>query len=453
MPPKGFSTTWGFILATIGGAVGLGNIWGFPVIAGENGGGAFILMYFIFVICFSVPAVIAMILIGRRGGHSPVASTRELALAEGHSANWKYLGWIALAVAFLALSFFSVVAGWVLVYLVKAVAGVFTGMAVAESKQVFAEVRNDVGGMIFWHGLFMLMTIFIVARGVRDGVEMAARLMMPLLFITLIILVIYAALTAEFARAFEFMFYPDFSLINIDVMLLALGQAFFSLSVGGGGILAYGAYLSRSASIPHAALAVATANVSVDMLAGLAIFPIVFAYGLETAAGPGLLFESLPIAFGQMPAGRFFGSLFFLLVFFAALSTSISMLESVVSRLVEYKRGSRVFVATFAGGLIWLFGLGSVFSFNIWSDFKPLAFINLLREATVFRIVDFVTVNVLVLISAFFICIFSGWIMSEQATQDELNIKNVYVFRAWRIVMRYLAPGAIATIFILGLRS
>ncbi len=448
-----FATKWGFVFAAIGSAVGLGNIWRFPFIAGENGGGAFILLYFIFIVSFGVPAVIAMIVIGRRGGQSPVASTQDLALAEGRSPHWKYLGWLTLAVAFLALTFFSVVAGWVLAYLLKSAAGVFAGITAVESKQIFADAKSNVAGMMFWHGVFMACTIFIVGRGVRSGIEKSLKFMMPALFVILLILVGYAAVTAEFAKAARFMFTPDFSKIDGNVVLLALGQAFFSLSVGGGGIIAYGAYLSKTASIPRTALVVATANVSVDLLSGLAIFPIVFAYGLEATAGPGLIFETLPIAFGQMPGGRLFGSLFFLLVFFAALSTSISMLASVVSRLVEHHGSSRLRMTALAGGAVWIIGLASVFSFNIWSDFKPLSFIESLHDATIFRIIDFFTVNVLVMISAFLIMIFVGWVMSERATREELAIGNATVFRSWRFIMRYLAPLAIAVIFIFSFLS
>jgi NSS family neurotransmitter:Na+ symporter len=444
-----FTTKWGFVFAAIGGAVGLGNIWRFPFIAGENGGGAFVLLYFLFTVSFGVPAVIAMIVIGRRGGQSPVGSTRTLALVEGRSANWKYLGWITLVVSYLALTFFSVIAGWVLVYLLKSASGLFAGITPAESKQIFADVKGSVRGMMFWHGVFMAFTILVVVGGVRAGVEKAVRFMVPALFVILLILVGYAAVTAEFARAARFMFLPDLSKINQSVVLLALGQAFFSLSVGGGGMIAYGAYLTKTASIPRIALVVASANVTVDMLAGLAIFPIVFACGLEAAAGPGLIFETLPIAFGQMPGGRVIGTLFFVLVFFAALTTSISMMESVVSRLIERKGASRPMMAALAGGLAWVIGLGSVFSFNIWSDVKPLSFIGLLRDATIFRIVDFVTVNVLVMISAFLITVFVGWVMSKQATSEELAIGDGAVYRAWRFVMRYLAPIAIAVIFVI----
>ena len=441
-----FSGRWGFIFAAVGSAVGLGNIWRFTFMAGENGGGAFIFLYFIFIVCFGVPGVIAMIVIGRRGGRSPVGSTEALARAEGKSANWKYLGWIALSVAFLALTFFSVIAGFVLAYLVKSLAGAFAGITPQESLQMFADVQSGVIGMVGWHGVFMLLTMLVVSRGIREGVERTLKFMMPALFVILLILVVYAAVTADFAAALRFMFVPDFSIIGQDVLLLALGQAFFSLSVGGGGIIAYGAYLRKSASIPQSALVVASANVSVDMLAGLAIFPIVFTYGLEPGSGPGLMFETLPVAFGQMPGGRFFGTMFLLLVLFAALSTSISMLQSVVARLMEREGASRPRMTLLAGGLAWIIGLGSVFSFNIWSDFTPLGFIDLLEDATIFRIIDFFVVNNLILTSAFFMAIFVGWTMSKQATCDEFGMGDGRAYRLWRFIMRYLAPVAILVI-------
>ncbi|MFT4824703.1 MAG: NSS family neurotransmitter:Na+ symporter [Pseudohongiellaceae bacterium] len=441
-----FASRWGFILAAMGSAVGLGNIWRFTFMAGENGGGAFIFFYFLFIVFFGIPCLMAMIVIGRRGRRSPAGSTQALAVAEGKSPNWKYLGWIAICVAFLALTFFSVVAGWVLAYIPRSLAGAFEGISGEQSSQLFAEVQASVFGMTFWHGVFMLLTMFIVARGIRQGVEKTVKVMMPALFIALLILVVYAAVTGNFGEAFAFMFKPDFSKVNSDIVLLALGQAFFSLSVGGGGIIAYGAYLDKQASIPRVALSIAGANVSVDMLAGMAIFPIVFAYSLEPASGPGLLFVTLPVAFGQMPGGTIVGTLFLLLVLFAALSTSISMLESVVSRLIERENSKRLHMTLLAGGLAWLIGLGSVFSHNIWSDFTPLGFIEILEGATIFRLIDFFVVNNLILFSAFLITIFVGWVMSEEATRDELGMGNNFAYRSWRFVMRYLAPGAILLI-------
>jgi len=441
-----FSSKWGFVLAAMGSAVGLGNIWRFTFMAGENGGGAFILLYAFFIACFGIPCVMAMIVIGRRGGKSPAGSTESLALAEGKSRNWKALGWLAILIAFLALSFFSVVAGWILAYIPKSLMGEFVGISSDGSVQLFKTVQDNVFGMVFWHAIFMGLTIFIVGRGVERGVEIAVKIMMPALFMILVALVIYSVIVGDFSASLNFMFIPNFEKMNDDVVLLALGQAFFSLSVGGGGIIAYGAYLNKSASIPRAALAIAAANVSVDMLAGMAIFPLVFAYSLEPSSGPGLLFEALPVAFGQMPGGIFVGTLFLFLVLFAALSTSISMLESVVSRLIEREGASRKKMALIAGGAIWVIGLGSVFSNNIWSDFTPLSFIPVFEGATIFRIVDYFVVNNLILVSAFFITIFTGWVMSTPSTVDELGIGTGMRYRLWQITMRYFAPIAILLI-------
>lgn len=448
VPSTLFASRWGFILAAMGSAVGLGNIWRFTFMAGENGGGVFIFFYFVFILAFGIPCLIAMITIGRRGRKSPPGSTKALALAEGRSSAWQGLGWLAITIAFLALTFFSVVAGWVLAYIPKSLLGQFDQIDPVSSVALFGAVKADVWGMMFWHGVFMVMTMAVVGRGVQQGVERAVSWLIPGLFGILLLLVVYAALTGAFAEAFTFLFAPDFTKVSESVVLLALGQAFFSLSVGGGGILAYGAYLQREASIPKSAFAIAAANVSVDLLAGLAIFPIVFAFGLAPGAGPGLLFETLPVAFGQMPGGRLVGTLFLLLVLFAALTTSISMLESVVARLIEFNLWSRSKMTLLAGGLVWVLGLGSVFSHNIWSDFTPLGFIPLLEGATIFRIVDFFVVNNLILISAFFLCIFVGWVMSEHTLKDELDIKSESWFPVWRFVMRYVAPIAIAVISI-----
>ena len=448
-----FASRWGFILAAMGSAVGLGNIWRFTFMAGENGGGAFIFFYFIFIILLGIPCVIAMITIGRRGGLSPAGSTRALAVAEGRSENWKMLGWLAIAIAFLALTFFSVVAGWVLAYLPISLSGAFDGITAEESVQVFNEVQASVFGMTFWHGVFMVLTMLIVVRGVQNGLEKTLKIMMPALFIILLVLVLYGAIAGDFVAALQFMFVPDFSRIDNDLVLLALGQAFFSLSVGGGGIINYGSYLDKEASIPRSAFAIAGANVSVDILAGLAIFPIVFAFALEPAAGPGLLFVTLPVALGQMPGGMFIGTLFLLLVLFAALSTSISMLESTVSRLVERPGATRLRMTLYAGGLAWFIGLGSVFSHNIWIDFTPLNFIPMFEGATIFRIIDFFVVNNMMLCSAFFMTLFVGWVMSREATQNELGMGNSLGYRSWLLIMRFVAPIGIAAVAVITILS
>ena len=452
-PGVKFATRWGFILAAMGSAVGLGNIWRFTFMAGENGGGAFIFFYFLFIIFLGIPCVIAMITIGRRGGHSPAGSTRALALAEGKSEKRKFLGWVAIIVGFLALTFFSDIAGWVLAYLPQSLMGTFVGITAEESVQLFDDIQASPLGMTFWHGIFMVLTMLIVARGVQNGLEKTVKVMMPALFIILLVLVLYGVLAGDISAALRFMFVPDFSRVNNDVVLLALGQAFFSLSVGGGGVMNYGSYLDKQASIPRSAFAIAGANVSVDMLAGLAIFPIVFAFAMEPASGPGLIFVTLPVALGQMPGGQIIGTLFLLLVLFAALSTSISMLESVVSRLVERPGASRKRMTLIAGGVAWFIGLGSVFSHNIWSDFTPLNFIPMFEGSTIFRIIDFFVVNNLILFSAFFITIFVGWEMSKEATREELGMGDSLGYKTWLFIMRFLAPMAIFLVAVVTILS
>ncbi len=448
-----FASRWGFLFAAIGSAVGLGNIWRFPFIAGENGGGAFVLLYLLFIVVLGVPALIAMIMIGRRGRQSPINSTHVLAVAEGRSPKWKYLGWLTVIAAYMALTFFSVVAGWTLDYLVMSARGLFDGIGPEASKQVFEAVKGDPLRMGFWHGLFMAFTIFIVARGVREGVEKAVKFMMPALFIILVMLVAYGAFTADMGAALRFLFAPDFSKIDNNAVLQALGQAFFSLSVGGGGIIAYGAYMQKDTSIASASAVIAGADTLVALLAGLAIFSIVLANGLEPAGGPGLIFVTLPIAFGHMPGGLFFGTLFFVLVFFAALSTSISMLESLVSWLEERKGLKRPAMALASGGFAWLIGLGSVLSFNIWNDVKPLAMFKTFETMTIFRLFDFFTANVAIPVSGLLITVFIGWVISPDTSRDELNMRRPWTFSAWYFIMRYLAPAALLTIFIAKLVS
>ncbi len=448
MAEKGvkFASRWGFILAAVGGAVGLGNIWRFTFMAGENGGGAFVFLYFVFILFLGIPCLMAVIVIGRRGGESPVGSTRNLAAAEGRSENWRIIGYIAITIAFLVLSFFSMIAGWILAYLPISLSGAFSGISADESVALFSDIQATAVGMTFWHTVFMCMTMGIVACGVQQGLENTVKLMMPTLTALLLILVAYGAVVGDLGAALRFMLVPDFSRVDNDVVLLALGQAFFSLGVGGGGILAYGAYLQKDASIPRAALAIAGANVSVDILAGLAIFPIIFAFSLEPSSGPGLIFVTLPVALGQMPGGTIIGTAFLVLVLFAALTSSISMLESIVSRLVERPGATRVKMTLLAGGTAWVIGLGSVFSHNIWSDFTPLDFIPWFEGSTIFRIIDFFVVNNLMMISAFLITIFAGWVMSKSATQEELGLGDTLGYKWWLLVMRFLAPLSIFVI-------
>jgi len=285
-----WSSRWVFILAATGSAVGLGNIWKFPYMAGENGGGAFVLIYLLCILLLGIPVMMAEVLIGRRGRQSPVNTMITLAKEEGANKHWVWLGWSGVVAGFLILSYYSVIAGWTLAYILDAVSGTFTGMSSEDAAGVFNKLIGSPGQLIFWHSLFMLLTMLVVARGVQEGLEKAIRFLMPALFILLIIMVGYALSTDAFGKGFSFMFTPDFSKITTEGILKAMGQAFFTLSLGMGAIMIYGSYMPHDASIAGTSITVAMADTAVALLAGIAICPIVFANHREPAQGPGLVF-------------------------------------------------------------------------------------------------------------------------------------------------------------------
>jgi neurotransmitter:Na+ symporter, NSS family len=346
-----WSSRLAFILAATGSAVGLGNIWRFPYTAGEYGGGAFVLVYLLCVAAIGVPIMMAEIMLGRRGRQSPINSMRALAREEAASPLWQLLGWVGILSGFLILSFYSVIAGWTLAYVFRAAGGLFSGVDAAGSEAMFSALVADPERLLAWHTVFMVMTALVVARGVSSGLEQAVRWLMPALFVLLIVMVLYAAQSGQFQAGLAYMFYPDFGRLGArfgEAILSAMGQAFFSLSLGMGAIMIYGSYLNSRASIGQNAAIIAGMDTLVALLAGMAIFPIVLANGLEPGSGPGLIFQTLPIAFGQMPGGSLFGALFFVLLVFAAWTSAISLLEPMVAWLVENRGLSRTRAATLA---------------------------------------------------------------------------------------------------------
>ena len=363
---ESWSSRIGFLMASIGAAVGLGNIWKFPYTLGSAGGSAFVTVYLIAIFLVAMPIMMGEMVIGRRGRMSAPGTMRKLAAEAGASPLWQGLGWLGLTAVFLVFSFFSVVAGWSLAYVVKTAAGQFSGVSPADAGAIFDAFLHQPGQIIFWHFLFMVMTVVIVSRGINSGIEKAVNVLMPGLFVMLIGLVVYALTAGAGGEAVSFLFVPDFSLLTPEVVLMAVGQAFFSVNVGVGIVLTYSAYLPAHVNLPRAALIISLGDTLVALLAGLAIFPIVFANGLDPAAGPGLIFVTLSAAFGHMPGGTFVGSLFFLFVFVAALTSSIAMLELMVSRAEEGSRLSRSQSALLLGLAVFLFGLLTVGSFSWW---------------------------------------------------------------------------------------
>jgi NSS family neurotransmitter:Na+ symporter len=436
-----WSSRLGFILATTGAAVGVGNIWKFPYMVGANGGSAFVLVYVIAILLVGIPIMLAEIMIGRRGRHNPVDTMKILALEAGASTKWQGTGWLCVTILIMVLSFYSVVAGWAIGYFWETSAGHFTGLTAEQVGQHWKDFLASPWQLLMWHSLFMVLTLWIVERGVHRGIELASRIMMPALFLILIVLDIYSATTPGFNQACHFLFSVDFQKITPSVIISALGHAFFTLAVGAGCMLAYGSYLPKHTRFYGPVITVVFLDVLVAILAGLAIFSIVFSHGLTAIGGPGLIFEALPIAFASMAGGQLLGSLFFALFIFAAWTSSISMAEPVVVLLAERYLGSRVKASIFVGGFAWLLGIGSVLSFNYWADIKIFSHWNFFGAIT-----DLAT-NILQPTGGILFALFAGWIMHKKITADELQLPKKW-YAIWRILIRYVAPIGIVIIFV-----
>ncbi len=435
-----WATRLTFILAATGSAVGLGNIWKFPYIAGENGGGAFVLVYLACIALVGVPIMMAEVMLGRRGRQSPINAMRDLAAEAGAHRLWGLLGWVGAVAGFLILSYYSVIAGWALEYIFLMGNGTFTGAEGDLAGATFKDMTGDPGQLVFWHTVFIFMTMFVVARGVNRGLEAAVRILMPALFILLFILVGYALSTGHFAAGLEFLFRFDTEHLSWNSLIIAMGHAFFTLSLGMGAIMMYGAYMPKTASIGATVLTVAALDTLVALVAGMAIFPIVFANGLEPGAGPGLMFVTLPLAFGNMAFGEFFGVLFFVLVTFAAWSSSISLIEPAVAWLVERFGANRMWASIVLGLLVWSLGMGTVFSFNIWSDWT-------LFGMTFFDTLDFLTANIMLPLGGVAIAVFVGFLMAKETVAEEIGMRSAVLAAAWKFVLRYVSPAAVMIIF------
>ena len=431
-----------FILAAAGSAVGLGNIWRFPYVAGENGGGVFVLAYLLCICVIGLPIMIAEIVLGRAGKNSPIASMKIMARDSGANPAWQIIGWMGVVAGFMILSFYSVIAGWALAYFLKMIQGAFLGIDADSANRVFEDFISNPHRLVFWHTIFMAITIFITSRGVGQGLERAVKLLMPGLFLLLILLVIWAASSSGyFLKGISFLFSPKPEDFSSDSVFLAMGQAFFTLSLGMGAIMAYGAYLPKSAGIAGSALTIGVLDTLVALLSGMIIFPIVFANGLEPSAGPGLMFVSLPLAFGNMVAGQIFGALFFLLVSFAAVTSAISISEPAVAWLSEKGKFARSTSAYIIGLLAWLLGLGSAFSFNLMSGFT------LLPEKSFFDSMDFLSNNVLLPFGGILISLFVGWRLKPEILLDQLPEISRFFLGLLIFSLRFIAPGAIFLVF------
>lgn len=436
----GFTSKFGILCAAAGSAIGLGNIWRFPYIVGENGGAAFLLVYIGLVVLLGIPVMLSELLIGRRGQLNAFGSFRKLAPGK----KWWMVGVMGIAAAFMILAFYSTIAGWTLEYLMNAFTNSFQGKSSDELGAMFQSFHTQAFRPLLWQFIFMAMTAGIIMGGVKKGIEKYSKILMPFLVVLLLIMVIRSLTLPGAMAGLTFLFKPDFSEIDSSVFLSALGQAFFSLSIGMGTLITYGSYINKSNNLSTIAIEVSFVDTLIAVLAGVAIFPAVFAFGLDPAEGPGLIFHVLPNIFQQMPGGYFFAIIFFVLLVIAALTSSISILEVVVAFLVEelnIKRSTATLMATLAALFV---GVFCTLSFGALKDVT-------IGSMSIFGILDFTASNVLLPLGGFFIVIFVGWYMSKADVKDELSnsgILKIKLYRIFNIVLKYIAPVAIAIVFL-----
>ena len=460
-PREGWSSRTAFILAAVGSAVGLGNMWRFPAEAGENGGGAFVLFYIFCVLLIGLPVLLSEVLIGRHGQAAAPESVRKLAFESKASKHWSILASLGVFGAFLILSFYCVVGGWVLYYIgvfasdlvqTGLTGGAFDGRAAADIEGLLPSMFENGRLMVGLNLGFLAVTIFFVSRGISSGIEWVAVWLMPVFFALFLAITVYGAFTGEFSEAVTYLFTFDFSKLTGEVMLAALGQAFFSLSLGVAGMITYGAYAGRDVNLASTSGMIAGADTMVALLAGLCIFPIVFAAGLSASAGPGLMFQSLPIAFQAMPFGSLVGLLFFVMVFFAALTSSVGLLEAPTAWTKEKFRLPRPVATIIVGSGAAILGVLSALSFNELADFRPLGFIPLFADANVFDTLDGVTAKFFMPIGAILTCIFVGWIADAKLIDKENGLDGA-LHKFWRLLVCFLCPAALAAILVFGLIS
>lgn len=444
MQANHFSSTFGFLMAATGFAVGLGNIWRFPYITGENGGGAFVLIYLGCVVFIAIPILVAELLVGRIGQSNPPRAMESIATAEGKSLQWRHAGHLNLLTAFTIQGTYCVVAGWVLWYLFKAASTGFNGMGAEMAATQFSNVLGSIGGMLLWTAISLLLTSAIIYAGVNNGIERSVRVLMPTLFVLIIALVIFNATQAGFIEAVKYLFTPDFSKISGGTFLAAIGQAFFSIGVGMAGMLIFGSYLPKNVSVTRCVLIIIVIDTCVALFAGLMIFPMVFRFGMDPAGGPGLIFQILPVAFAQMPGGHFIAVVFFTLLSVAAVTSMVGLMEPLVAWVEDSFDVSRrratvsMFIAIGALGVL------SVLSYNVIADWKIGA-----RDLN--GILDYLANQIMLPVGGLLIALFAGWQISKTNLRAELPMMPAAVFELWHLLLRFLLPIAIIVILITGL--
>lgn len=438
-----------FFLATVGSAVGLGSIWKFPYMVGANGGGAFFLLYLVGLAIAVLPLMIAEFAIGRAGQGSAVGSVVRVAKRHGVTPIWGLIGAWGVAAAFLILSFYSVIGGWTIAYVIDAIGGGAVASSGTEAGATFDAFLASPGQLIAYHAAFMAATALVVVGGVSSGLERALTILMPVMFVILIGLVIFAAIDGSMAAGFAFLFTPDFSKVDLGVALSAIGLGFFSISVGLGAMITYAAYADRDIGLGTMAVATITADTVASILAGLAIFPIVFAHGLDPAGGPGLMFVTLPVAFGQMSWGSIVAFAFFTLLLVSAMASAISLLEVVVSWAVERFRLNRITATLGVAALCFVLGIATALSFNTMAGARPFAAFGLLADKNWFDAIDWITSNLMLPIGGIAMAVFLGWTAAGRVLDDEVGGKGTGL-TILRWLLRLVVPVVIGAVLIGG---
>lgn len=446
--PATWSSKLAFTLAAIGAAVGLGSIWRFPYLAGTSGGSAFVLVFVLAIALIATPLLAAEFLIGRRARTSPPAAAGLVARQSGLTGPWNAIGLLGTAAAFLILSYYAVIAGWVLGYTWKVGSGALSGLHGEEVSALWRRFLASPIELGLWHAAFLGLVVFFSARGLNRGIELATKIRSPALLGLLLVLDVYALSSGGAARGLSFAFAPNFGAITPEVVLAAIGQAFYATGVGMAMMLAYGAYVPEGASLMRSAAAISGSILLVSLLATLLVFPLVFHYGMNPAQGTELVFEVLPKAFAEMPGGRLVGSLFFLLLVFAALTPSIAALEPVIAHLIQRTRLPRGRATIFAAGAAWILGIPSVLSFNLWANARPFRMLPGFASRSWFDAVDYLSSNVLLPIGAVLTSVLVGWRLSRAVVDGELSETTPFARRACVFLLRTLCPLAIVAVFL-----
>lgn len=439
----------GFVLASIGSAVGLGSIWKFPYEVGENGGAVFIAFYLAGLALVVVPLLLAELAIGRRGGGDVLASLAAVASEAGGSRRWSLVGALAVAGGFMILTYYAVFAGMAMAYAADAVLGGLGSVDAARSRAAYEGLVADPARLAAWQAGFLAASVAVVAAGIGGGIEAACKILMPVLAALMVGLVAYAAIEGDVAQAMAFLFAPRLEAITPSVAIEALGLGFFSIGVGLGVMVTYAAYAGPDFRLGRTAVVIVAGDTAISLLAGLAVFPLVFAHGLDPAAGPGLVFTTLPIAFSRLPGGGAVGAAFFALLFVAALASAISLLELAVAPVIRWTGWHRATAAALTGIACWIGGLPTVLSFGPWQDFRPLGAMPGIGGLGLYELIDGMASNVLLPATGFLLSIVAGWLMPPAAVADALGWR---ADRAAQLgfALRWLVPAMIALFAIFG---